>query len=106
MRQHLSSLIGNETRLVGGSSDTVYFPRGFCVYSKSTSAITIFTPFIDRYYASMKEILGLFLETNCFLEIALPTVIHLIVHPGDHIQFVDHVRILFTSVACHFLSFI
>jgi len=70
MRQHLASLTGNETRLIGGSSDTIYFPH--------------------RYYTSMKETLGLFLETNCFLEIALPTVLHLIIHPNDHMQFVDH----------------
>lgn len=54
----------------------------------------------------MKDILGLFLETNCFLEIALPTVLHLILQPKDHMQFVDHVRIPFTSVTCHFLNYI
>ena len=53
----------------------------------------------------MKETLGLFLETNCFLEIALPTVLHLIINPNDHMQFVDHVRVQLASVACYSLSF-
>ena len=52
----------------------------------------------------MKETLGLFLETNCFLEIALPTVVHLILHPKDRIQFVNHVRVNFTPIACRSLT--
>jgi hypothetical protein len=31
------------------------------------------------------------LETNCFLEIATPTALHLVVPPLDTIQFIDHV---------------
>lgn len=42
MRKHLASLTGNETRLVGGSSDTAYFPREPHVYPKFARALTIF----------------------------------------------------------------
>lgn len=71
MRERLASLTDGETRLIGGSADTLYIP--------------------NRYKADFVEILGLFLETNCFLEIATPTTVHLVLAPGDRIQFVDHV---------------
>lgn len=101
MRQRLASLTGNETRLIGGSSDTIYFPRESCVHHGLT---ILFISIADRYSALMKDTLGLFLQTNCFLEIALPTVVHLIVHPKDHIQFVDHVCIF--SLRCRLIPFI
>ena len=41
MRQHLASLTGNETRLIGGSSDTIYFPREPRVHLTLTSTNTI-----------------------------------------------------------------
>lgn len=36
------------------------------------------------------DVLGLFLETTCFLEIAAPTTLHLVVPPHESILFVDH----------------
>ena len=70
MREHLASLT-NGTRLIGGSADTMYIP--------------------GRHRISFMDILGLFLETDCFLEIATPTTLHLVSPPGDPILYVDHV---------------
>lgn len=70
MREHLASLT-NGTRFIGGSADTLYVP--------------------GRHREIFMKVLGLFLETNCFLEIATPTVIHLVSPPEDPILFVDHV---------------
>lgn len=70
MRAHLASLT-NGTRLIGGSADTLYIP--------------------GRHRETFLEVLGLFLETDCFLEIATPTAVHLVSPPGDPILFVDHV---------------
>ena len=61
----------NGTRLLGGSADTLYIPR--------------------RLRAPFLETLGLFLETDCFLEISVPTAVHLVLEEGEKIQFVDHV---------------
>lgn len=48
------------------------------------------------------EVLGLFLETTCFLEIAAPTTLHLVVPRHESILFVDHVRldVLIVFVMC------
>lgn len=70
MRAHLASLT-NGTRFIGGSADTVYLP--------------------GRYYSDFMHVLGIFLETDCFLEIATPTALHLVVPAADEIQFLDHV---------------
>ena len=71
MREHLADLT-NGTRLIGGSADTLYVPG------------RLRDPFL--------EVLGYFLETDCFLEIATPTALHLVSPPNEPILFVDHVR--------------
>lgn len=70
MREHLVSLT-NGTRLIGGSADTMYIP--------------------GRHREGFMAVLGSFLETQCFLEIATPTALHLVSPPGDPILYVDHV---------------
>lgn len=70
LRENLAALTDGETRFIGGSADTMYIP--------------------GRHRKLFMEVLGLFLETNCFLEIATPTALHLVVPPGEPIQFVDH----------------
>ena len=70
-RLRLSAYLDGETRFIGGSVDTLYIP--------------------GRYRERLLHTLGLFLETNCFLEIALPTVLHLVVPFDDEILYVDHV---------------
>jgi len=72
MRERLADFTDGKTRLIGGSSDTVYIP--------------------GHHRHTFMEILGLFLETDCFLEIATPTTVHLVVPPKEPILFVDHVR--------------
>ena len=72
MRAHLVERNNGQTRLIGGSADTLYIP--------------------GRHRKTFMDVLALFLETNCFLEIATPTTVHLVVLPGEPIQFVDHVR--------------
>jgi hypothetical protein len=72
MRAHLAQLNNGETRLIGGSADTLYIP--------------------GRHRTAFMDVLALFLDTDCFLEIATPTTVHLVVPPGEPIQFVDHVR--------------
>ncbi|KAI0345741.1 hypothetical protein BDW22DRAFT_1324957 [Trametopsis cervina] len=69
MREHLASLTKG-VRFIGGSADTVYIP--------------------GRHRQAFMEVLGLFLETNCFLEIATPTAVHLVSPPEDPILYVDH----------------
>ena len=75
MRAHLAQLNDGQTRLIGGSADTLYIP--------------------GRHRTAFMDVLALFLETDCFLEIATPTTVHLVVPPGEPIQFVDHVRNVF-----------
>ncbi|THH31162.1 hypothetical protein EUX98_g3021 [Antrodiella citrinella] len=70
MRENLAALTNGTTRLIGGSADTLYIP--------------------GRHREVFKETLGTFLETMCFLEIATPTVVHLVAPPEEPIQFVDH----------------
>ncbi|EJD41785.1 hypothetical protein AURDEDRAFT_186391 [Auricularia subglabra TFB-10046 SS5] len=71
-RARLSSLTAPlpRPRLIGGSSDTAYIP--------------------GRLRAPFLRTLGLFLDTDCFMEIALPTTLHLVLPPGERMQFVDH----------------
>jgi len=61
------------TRLIGGSADTIYIP--------------------GRHRQVFMDTLALFLSTDCFLEIATPTVVHLVNPPEDPILYVDHVRV-------------
>ncbi|KZT19467.1 hypothetical protein NEOLEDRAFT_1077746 [Neolentinus lepideus HHB14362 ss-1] len=71
MRSRMSSFFTNgTTRLIGGSADTLYIP--------------------GKYREVFADTLGLFLETECFLEIAVPTTVHLERMKGKGIQFVDH----------------
>ena len=70
MRDHLASLT-HGTRYIGGSADTLYIP--------------------GRHRDAFLHVLGLFLETDCFLEIATPTAVHLVSPPGEPILYVDHV---------------
>lgn len=78
MRELMSSRYLNDTtRFLGGSADTLYIP--------------------ERLKGDFLHVLGLFLNTSCFLEIAVPTTVHLIIPENDTIQFVDHVR----SISSH-----
>ncbi|KAJ7033236.1 hypothetical protein C8F04DRAFT_1104983 [Mycena alexandri] len=70
MRQRLEGFIGGPGHLVGGSADTLYLPGH------------LRTPFLD--------VLGTFLQTDCFLEIAVPTTLHLILPEDEDIVWVDH----------------
>ncbi|KAJ7764132.1 hypothetical protein DFH07DRAFT_916931 [Mycena maculata] len=70
MRQRLEGFIDGPGHLVGGSADTMYLP-GF-----------LRGDFLD--------VLGIFLQTDCFLEIALPTTLHLILPVGEEMVWVDH----------------
>jgi len=72
MRKRLAERTNGETRLLGGSSDTVYIP--------------------GRHREKFMHVLGLFLETECFLEIAVPTTLHLVAPREETILYVDHVR--------------
>ena len=72
MRENMAALTNGTTRLIGGSADTLYIP--------------------GRHRDAFLKTLGTFLETLCFLEIATPTAVHLVLPPGEPIQFVDHVR--------------
>jgi len=74
LRANLATLTDGVTRLLGGSADTLYIP--------------------GRHRKLFMEVLALFLETNCFLEIATPTAVHLVLPPGEQIEFVDHVSSL------------
>ncbi|KAG1749284.1 hypothetical protein EDB19DRAFT_1893618 [Suillus lakei] len=70
LRERLAGFTNGETRLIGGSADTMYIP--------------------GRHRRIFMEVLGLFLETTCFLEIAAPTTLHLAVPHHEPILFVDH----------------
>ncbi|KAJ7101322.1 hypothetical protein B0H15DRAFT_1017788 [Mycena belliarum] len=69
-RARFEALSGGAAHLIGGSADTVYLPGHLRM------------PFLD--------VLGTFLQTDCFLEIALPTALHLIVPEDEGIVWVDH----------------
>jgi hypothetical protein len=83
MREHLASLT-NGTRFIGGSADTMYIP--------------------GRHRDAFMDVLGLFLDTDCFLEIATPTALHLVSPPGEPILYVDHVRPFLLFVSVYFLK--
>ncbi|KAI0947456.1 hypothetical protein AcW1_007678 [Taiwanofungus camphoratus] len=70
MQQRLAAFTNGTTRLIGGSADTLYIP--------------------GRHRQAFLDTLGTFLETDCFLEIATPTVVHLVVPHDEPILFVDH----------------
>lgn len=72
MRTRLAERTNGQMRFIGGSADTLYIP--------------------GRHRKAFMDVLALFLETDCFLEIATPTTVHLVVPPEEPIQFVDHVR--------------
>lgn len=71
MRERLADFNDGKIRLLGGSADTLFIP--------------------GRHREKFLDVLGLFLETDCFLEIATPTTVHLVVPPEEPILFVDHV---------------
>ncbi|KAG8740812.1 hypothetical protein FRC10_003877 [Ceratobasidium sp. 414] len=56
--------------MIGGSADTLYLPG----YLRE----------------SFLETLDPFLDTDCFLEIAVPTAVHLARPPSQKITFIDH----------------
>ncbi|KAJ7662887.1 hypothetical protein B0H17DRAFT_952953 [Mycena rosella] len=70
MRARLEGFVGAPGRLMGGSADTMYLP--------------------GHLRADFLDVLGTFLQTDCFLEIAVPTTLHLILPVGDEIVWVDH----------------
>ena len=79
-RARLAAFNDGETRLLGGSSDTIYIP--------------------GKHRETFLSTLALFLETDCFLEIATPTTVHLTVPPDEPILFVDHVSRLLPLAVC------
>jgi hypothetical protein len=84
-RDRLAGLTGGErNRFIGGSADTMYIP--------------------GRHRDAFMSTLGLFLQTDCFLEIAAPTALHLALPPDEEILFVDHVC-RSTTLAPKFFSF-
>ena len=80
MRENLARKTNGTTRLLGGSADTLYIP--------------------GRHKDAFMWILGMFLETDCFLEIAVPTTVHLVLPPDEPILYVDHVSISFYHPDC------
>ncbi|KAI0056282.1 hypothetical protein BV25DRAFT_1634477 [Artomyces pyxidatus] len=64
------TLVNGTTRFVGGSADTLYIP--------------------GTYREEFQTTLARFLETTCFLEIAVPTAVHMVAPSSDDILFVDH----------------
>ncbi len=70
-RDRLAALTGERNRFIGGSADTMYIP--------------------GRRRDTFMSTLALFLQTDCFLEIAAPTALHLALPPDEEILFVDHV---------------
>jgi hypothetical protein len=69
-RDRLAALTGDRDRFIGGSADTMYIP--------------------GRHRDTFMSTLALFLQTDCFLEIAAPTTLHLALPPDEEILFVDH----------------
>ncbi|KAF8501014.1 hypothetical protein F5888DRAFT_1324947 [Russula emetica] len=69
-RDRLAALTGEHNRFIGGSADTMYIP--------------------GRHRDTFMSTLALFLQTDCFLEIAAPTALHLALPPDEEILFVDH----------------
>ena len=75
-RDRLAALTGERNRFIGGSADTMYIP--------------------GRHRDTFMSTLALFLQTDCFLEIAAPTALHLALPRDEEILFVDHVRTEYT----------
>jgi len=69
-RDRLAALTGERNRFIGGSADTMYIP--------------------GRHRDTFMSTLALFLQTDCFFEIAAPTALHLALPPDEDILFVDH----------------
>lgn len=69
-RDRLAELTGQRDRLIGGSADTMYIP--------------------GRHRETFMSVLALFLQTDCFLEIAAPTALHLSLPRDEDILYVDH----------------
>ncbi|KAN0139853.1 hypothetical protein V8E53_002515 [Lactarius tabidus] len=69
-RDRLAALTGQPNHLIGGSADTMYIP--------------------GRHRETFMSTLGLFLQTDCFLEIAAPTALHLALPRDEDILYVDH----------------
>jgi len=69
-RDRLAALTGQRDRLIGGSADTMYIP--------------------GRHRETFMSVLALFLQTECFLEIAAPTALHLALPRDEDILYVDH----------------
>lgn len=69
-RDRLAALTGQRDRLIGGSADTMYVP--------------------GRHRETFMSVLALFLQTDCFLEVAAPTALHLALPPDEDILYVDH----------------
>ncbi|QRW08396.1 glycosyltransferase family 2 protein [Ceratobasidium sp. AG-Ba] len=69
-RSSLRKVTNGELRMIGGSADTLYLPG----YLRE----------------SFLETLDPFLNTDCFLEIAVPTAVHLARPPTQKISFIDH----------------
>lgn len=71
LKERMRPYTNDTTRLIGGSADTLYIP--------------------GKHRHVFMDTLALFLETDCFLEIATPTTVHLVAPPDEPILFVDHV---------------
>lgn len=84
MRERMAEFTDGNTRLIGGSADTLYIP--------------------GRHRLQFMDTLALFLETGCFLEIATPTTVHLVVPPQEPILFVDHVCYTVIIYQCFILT--
>ena len=78
-RDRLAALTGQRDRLIGGSADTMYIP--------------------GRHRETFMSTLALFLQTDCFLEIAAPTALHLALPRDEDILYVDHVSFFFQYVS-------
>ncbi|KZT73822.1 hypothetical protein DAEQUDRAFT_742906 [Daedalea quercina L-15889] len=70
LKERMRPYTNDTTRLIGGSADTLYIP--------------------GKHRHVFMDTLALFLETDCFLEIATPTTVHLVAPPDEPILFVDH----------------
>jgi hypothetical protein len=82
MRERLATFTDGQTRFIGGSQDTLYIP--------------------NRHRKEFMEVLGLFLETDCFSEIAVPTTLHMVLPSDETALFVDHVRLFLAYFrGCH-----
>lgn len=84
-RDRLAALTGERDRLIGGSADTMYIP--------------------GRHRETFMSVLRLFLQTDCFLEIAAPTALHLVLPPNEEILYVDHVSFSSSFLRSHTLFF-